>query len=201
MDLLNIAFASVILWLFAALLALVETHVEGNIGWARGLKHTFRISPGKHWLASFWGIIFRGRELTGYHLALFPMVVVIFHFPFILTEWTLQKEALMISLWFITFALWDFLYFVLNPNFGLKTYLNKSIDHFKKSRWFLGILEDYWWAILGAILVSYFGGVLNDFISIIVGLSALTVLTLIVAPAYHRWHKKMMERTEPHQEN
>jgi len=98
----------------AFFLANVEIQIEGAAGWAAKLP-TWRI-PRNQWLDIFWG----GRELTGYHAWIFPCVALFFHFPTIVFGlWSWRIEARLIASILLFWTCEDFLWFVLNPAFGL----------------------------------------------------------------------------------
>ncbi len=126
--------------------AQTEIQIEGAAGWAANLP-TWRIE--KHWLLDiFWG----GRAMTGYHAWVFPFISMFFHFPFFFMQqwsWKLQARALasIMLFWIIE----DFLWFVLNPAFGLAHF--NAVDISWHKRWFLFAPVDYW-------MFSFVAGVL-----------------------------------------
>jgi len=117
--------------------AQVEIQIEGNAGWASNLP-TWRIE--KHWLLDiFWG----GRAMTGYHAWMFPFILLFFHFPFFMLyvwSWKLQARALasMMLFWIVE----DFLWFVINPAFGIEKFSPAYIPWHK--HWFWLAPTDYW---------------------------------------------------------
>lgn len=117
--------------------AQTEIQIEGSAGWAANLP-TWRIE--KHWLLDiFWG----GRAMTGYHAWVFPFITLFFHFPFFFMQqwsWRLQaRAAASIMLFWITE---DFLWFVMNPAFGLARFNPVDVPWHK--HWLLGAPVDYW---------------------------------------------------------
>ncbi|MFZ6844140.1 hypothetical protein [Undibacterium sp. RuTC16W] len=131
----------IVLLAWVALLALffaqTEIQIEGSAGWGANLP-TWRIE--KHWLLDiFWG----GRAMTGYHAWVFPFISLVFHFPFFFFHtWTLKLEARalasIMSFWIVE----DFLWFVLNPAFGLAHFDPAYIPWHK--HWFWFAPTDYW---------------------------------------------------------
>lgn len=117
--------------------AKVEIHIEGKNGWAGSLP-TWRIE--KHWLLDiFWG----GRPLTGYHAWVFPFILLICHLGFFLVGgWTWTLELRTMGVVAIFWTLEDFLWFVLNPAYGLKSFKKGLIPW--HTRWVLGLPVDYW---------------------------------------------------------
>ena len=128
----------VTLTLAAVAFALVEIQVEGQHGWAAHLP-TWRIE--NRWTRLFCG----RRPLTGYHLYAQFFVLVLVHLPFGLglAPLTLGHEARVLS--FLTFfwVLEDFLWFVLNPAFGLKRFRPQHIWWHAPTWWGL-MPRDYW---------------------------------------------------------
>lgn len=107
--------------IIAYCVAKLEINIEGKHGWAENLP-TWR----KKYRAMklFWG----KSPLTGYHTWLFASVLAFLHFPFFLAgEWSLVWELRMGSLYFLFWILEDYLWFVLNPNFGLKKFNKENI--------------------------------------------------------------------------
>lgn len=108
--------------LVAVLLAKVEIEIEGKHGYAEKLPVRWRAS--NKWVIMF----FTG---TSYHLYMGLFLLTLVHLPFIIGEWTLQGELLVLSfLAFIT-VFEDFLWFVLNPDYGLKKFKRNEIKWFK----------------------------------------------------------------------
>ncbi len=116
--------------------AQTEIQIEGAAGWAANLP-TWRIE--QHWLLDlFWG----GRAMTGYHAWVFPFVALFFHFPFFfMQQWSLRAEARAIACIMLFWISEDFLWFVLNPAFGLARFNPQSIPWHK--HWFLYAPTDY----------------------------------------------------------
>jgi hypothetical protein len=144
------AWALTLVWtlLLAAFFANVEIQIEGAAGWAAGLP-TWRIE--KHWLLDiFWG----GRPLTGYHAWVFPCVALFFHFPLVFMghfSWRAEARALAcIELFWITE---DFLWFVLNPAFGLAKFKPGFVPW--HVHWWGPAPVDYWTflGLAGALFV------------------------------------------------
>ena len=100
--------------LLAYFFANVEIQIEGSAGWAANLP-TWRIEH--HWLLDlFWG----GRPMTGYHAWVFPFVALFFHLPAVFNgRWSWRIEARTIACIMVFWLTEDFLWFVLNPAYGL----------------------------------------------------------------------------------
>jgi hypothetical protein len=106
--------------------AQVEIVIEGGAGWAANLP-TWRIE--KHWLlAIFWG----GRAMTGYHAWVFPFIALFFHLPlFMFGHWSWRAECRVLACSMLFWIVEDFLWFVLNPAFGLARFYPAAIPWHK----------------------------------------------------------------------
>lgn len=127
--------------------AMTEIQIEGGAGWAANLP-TWRIEH--HWLLDiFWG----GRPMTGYHAWVFPFIALFFHFPFFfMQQWSWRTEARAIGCIMVFWIAEDFLWFVLNPAFGIANFDAAHIPWHIHWLWFAPV--DYWWSLLvgGALL-------------------------------------------------
>lgn len=128
-----------VLWvaLLGFFFAHVEIQIEGSAGWAAGLP-TWRIE--QHWLLDiFWG----GRAMTGYHAWVFPFVALFFHFPlFFMQQWSLKLEARVLASIMLFWIVEDFLWFVMNPAYGIDHFNPAGIAWHKHWWWFAP--TDYW---------------------------------------------------------
>ncbi len=129
--------------------AMTEIQIEGAHGWAASLP-TWRIE--KHWLLDiFWG----GRAMTGYHAWVFPFMLLAFHLPIAITgtfSWRLEARCLgsLMLFWIIE----DFLWFLLNPAYGLAKFTPQSIPW--HMHWLLGMPVDYLvFAATGGALLTW----------------------------------------------
>ena len=117
--------------------AQLEIAIEGDAGWAANLP-TWRIE--KHWLLDlFWG----GREMTGYHAWAFSLIALFFHFPLIFSgdfSWAAEQRALACIMLFWVSE--DFLWFVLNPAFGLRRFEKTHAGWHR--HWWMGAPIEYW---------------------------------------------------------
>jgi hypothetical protein len=115
----------------------LEIQIEGKAGWAANLP-TWRIE--KHWLLDiFWG----GRALTGYHFWAMSFLVIMFHFPlFLLGTWNLELQLKIVGSFILFWIIEDFLWFVLNPGYGIRKFKKVNIPW--HPRWFLGMPIEYW---------------------------------------------------------
>jgi hypothetical protein len=104
----------------ALILALWEIQIEGKDGWAANLP-TRRITTG--WLVKLDG----GRPLTGYHLYLMLFLVGFIHMPLFFTPWSWRLEFLILGFGAGLGLIEDFLWFVLNPHYGIKNFRKGKI--------------------------------------------------------------------------
>jgi len=132
-SMIYLGFVLVVAFFFAKL----EIQIEGDAGWAQNLP-TWRVE--KHPLLD---VFLGGRPLTGYHAWAFSTVFLLFHAPFFFGGgFSLQAEAKVLGGYAIFWLVEDFLWFVLNPAFGVKRFTREHIWWHK--RWFLGLPQDYW---------------------------------------------------------
>ncbi len=137
-------FRGAYLFVIAVVLAYFEVQVEGPDGWAARLPTWRSNDPA-------WTWVFGGRPITGYHLALNVLLLLFLHWPFLFKRWELADEARVIQGFAVLSVVWDFLWFVLNPAFGLSKYDAAHIWWFK--HWFLKIPLDYFVGLsLGALI-------------------------------------------------
>ena len=127
-------------WLFA----LLEIQIEGPHGWAANLP-TWRLPPTSklRWL-------FGGRPITGYHVYAFAFVAAVFHLPLaFLATFALPLEARILAGLALFWLLEDFLWFMLNPAFGLRKFKPAHIPW--HPWWLWGAPVDYWIMGIGAV--------------------------------------------------
>lgn len=130
----------------ACLFALTEIQIEGPAGWAASLP-TWRIE--KHWLLDiFWS----GRVMTGYHACIFSFMALMFHYPFFLFgRWSWRLEARTLASLMLFWVIEDFLWFVLNPAWGLDRFSQGSVPW--HHHWLAGAPTDYWVSLVFAIML------------------------------------------------
>jgi hypothetical protein len=129
--------------------AMTEIHIEGPNGWATSLP-TWRIE--KHPLLDiFWG----GRAMTGYHAWFFSFIILVFHLPHVVYGCiSLKTEARCIGSLMFFWIIEDFLWFILNPAFGLSRF---SAEYaFWHKNWLFGVPTDYLtFSLIGAMLLMW----------------------------------------------
>lgn len=142
--------APMLVW--AALLGLffaqVEIQIEGASGWATSLP-TWRIE--QHWLLDiFWG----GRAMTGYHAWVFPFITLFFHFPLVYNrQWSWRAEARILACIMTFWISEDFLWFVLNPVFGIARFTPANVPWHK--HWIGFAPTDYWTFAAAALVLLW----------------------------------------------
>lgn len=133
------AFGGLLLYvgLLAFFFAQVEIQIEGANGWAASLP-TWRIDG--HWLLDwFWG----GRPLTGYHAWAFSFMALVFHLPVVLRwQWSWRIELRILGALALFWIIEDWLWFVLNPAFGITRFAPEFVPWHK--RWIGPLPVDYW---------------------------------------------------------
>jgi hypothetical protein len=134
--------------LLAYFFAQTEIQIEGPAGWAANLP-TWRIE--QHWLLDvFWG----GRAMTGYHAWVFPFIALFFHFPlFFSAQWSWQAESRVLACIMLFWIVEDFLWFVVNPAYGLANFNAAAISWHK--RWLWGAPVDYWVYTLATVALLW----------------------------------------------
>jgi len=146
---LNLHLWLLLAWVFilAFFFAKLEIQIEGPAGWATNLP-TWRVE--KHWLLDFfWG----SRPLTGYHAWAFSFMALIFHFPcFVFGQWSMRHEARILGSLMLFWIIEDFLWFIMNPAFGIGKFNPQSIPWHKKWIWI--VPTDYVvFSLAGCILI------------------------------------------------
>lgn len=133
----------------AACFAQVEIQIEGAAGWAENLP-TWRLD------SPIFNTLFPGRPLTGYHFWTLLFIAVAAHLAFAFgMPWTWRLELRALSFMLFFWVAEDFLWFVLNPHFGVRKFRPKYIKWHRRT-WWLICPRDYW-------IATAIGGVLYFF--------------------------------------
>ena len=147
----TLAVAAPLLCLLALVLALVEIEIEGPYGWAEKLPTPYRVSGP---LARLFGLVLGGKPLTGYNLLMFAATLLAFHLPFAFgTPWSAARELALLAAWVSWSALWDFLWFLLNPAYGWRRFRPGSV--WWHSRWLWRLPLDYWVAVVVSLALAF----------------------------------------------
>jgi hypothetical protein len=132
----------------AFLLALWEIQIEGKDGFAAKLP-CWRLEKGR--LMRLTG----GRPITGYHVFMVLFLIALVHLPLFFVTWSWRLEGLLIGFFIGMLLLEDFLWFVINPNYGIKSFRRGKI-WWHPSWW--GPVPDFYWILLPIVVVLvYFG--------------------------------------------
>jgi hypothetical protein len=132
----------------AGILALWEIQIEGKDGWASKVPG-WRIEKG--WLVKLSG----GRPITGYHFFMTLFLITIIHLPLFFIPWSWQLESLLLGFYVGMVLLEDFLWFILNPYYGINSFRKGKIWWHK--RWWGPLPSIYWLLLLIAMVLIYFG--------------------------------------------
>lgn len=150
----DLVFTNVYIFVMATVLAILEIQIEGANGWAKNLP-TWRPSP-NHPVAKIYSKMMSGKELTGYHSAMFGFVLLIFHLPYFFgLPFNFENWLKTLSFFFIFIALWDFLWFVFNPFHPLKNFAKNNPNH---KSFFLNMPVDYYYSLAISLLLAFIGG-------------------------------------------
>lgn len=161
----DIIFTAFYVFMLALILALMEIQIEGRNGWARELP-TWRASPNSR-IFKVFSMIMPGKDLTGYHMIFFVLIVMIFHFPYVQGfPFTFLNWLMTLSLMFLCMLMEDFLWFIFNPAFGLKKFFNNQVPWHERR--FLKLPPDYFTAIGSSFLVSLIALVISKNIIILI---------------------------------
>lgn len=136
----------------AAAFALIEIQIEGPNGWAANLP-TWRIDANGRW---GWLLrLFPGRPLTGYHLWMLVFMGIVAHLPFAFgLPWTAAGEMRAVAFFLLFWVAEDFLWFLLNPHFGLRRFRPEHIPWHRRAWWWIAP-RDYWVASAVGIALYY----------------------------------------------
>ena len=189
-------FESIFLFVFCIILAFLEVQIEGEHGWASKLP-TCRPAQ-SHWLSKMYGRFMGGKELTGYHVGMFSLVLFVLHgFYFWNYSWSFHKELQVLALFLFVSVVWDFLWFVLNPHFGWKKF--SPIYVAWHSSWLGPWPYDYYIGLIAYVILYSFSFMNNwqtgFFEAIRLGLNvvALVVVTILIRYFYdNKINKKLL---------
>ncbi len=124
----------------AFVLAWWEIQIEGKDGWAAN-SPGWRINKGR--LMRLTG----GVPITGYHVFMTVFLIAIVHLPLFFIDWNWRLEILLlVGMVFIE----DFLWFLLNPYFGIRNFRKEKIWWHKK--WLGPVPAMYWF--LGSLTIA-----------------------------------------------
>ena len=186
---------TLLLFAYAFGLAGVEVEIEGGYGWAERMP-TWYLKRGR--LGRVYGIVMGHRPLTGYHVYVFIMPVVVLNLPFVYgVDWSLAGELRVFATYFALAVVWDYLWFVLNPAYTVQRFRRGNVWWFEQP-WIWRFPLDYYLgiglSIVLAALAAWSAGtshVLRQHLWMLAVLALLIGLTVLAAPLYHRWYRHM----------
>jgi len=143
---------AIYLFIAALVLAYLEVQIEGRDGWAAKLP-TWR--GGERWDARLYRTLMGGKDLTGYHLGVFGMVLLFLHYPFLAgTAWSWQAELWVVPRFFMFSVVWDYLWIIINPHYGVMRRRPQE-DVVWHKHWWGPFPQDYYFGIALSLLVLY----------------------------------------------
>lgn len=174
---------AVYLFIIATVLALLEIQIEGAQGWAKNLP-CWRPNPDS-FIARSYARVMSGKSLTGYHIAMFSLVLITLHIPFFAgISWGLVKQLEVFSAFFLLTICWDFLWFIFNPHYGPSRFKAEYIWWHKN--WIGYVPADYLGGITVSIILTLIAAALGG-INVLVWwgivfgiLSGLTLVTYLI---------------------
>ena len=180
-------------WAFG--LAAIEIEIEGGRGWAENLPTWFRKGGT---LGRVYGTLMGSRPLTGYHVFAFAIPLLLLHLPFVSgVHWTLARELMVFATYFSLAVVWDYLWFVLNPAYTVKRFRRGAVWWFEVP-WIWRFPLDYYLGIAFSIVLAGLAALAADDAAplrrqlwFLAGLAILVALTILLAPLYHRWYRRM----------
>ncbi|MEK7653518.1 MAG: hypothetical protein AAB358_03495 [Patescibacteria group bacterium] len=189
--------ASGLFWfILAVIFAAIEIESEGIYGWAEKMPTWYRTT-------GFWGKLYglamSKKPLTGYHSFMFFLPVMIFHAPFFSgVAWSISAELSTMALYLLWCPMWDFLWFVLNPEYGLKNFKKDKVWWHAKSPWVLGIPLDYINAVVISIVLAGLAEkkIPYGHLYLVGFFLACTTVTIFLAPIYHNWYRWMRRKDD-----
>lgn len=148
---------SAFLFALAVLFGIFEIEAEGKFGWAEKFPTWYRTGG----LAKVY-TFFTNKPLTGYHLALFFVPLFIFVWPMVATS-TLSWHGILraLSFYFAWVILWDFTWFVLNPDYGVHRFRRSNIWWLAKEAWILGLPSSYLTSLAASLIFAVLSGALH----------------------------------------
>jgi len=146
----TLAVAAPLLGVLAVVMAAVEIEIEGPYGWAERLPTPYRVTGLP---ARVFGLVLGGKPLTGYNLLMFLATLLSFHLPFAFgVVWTAATELAVLAAWVAWSALWDLLWFLLNPAYGWRLFRPGNVWWHRRWLWRLPL--DYAVAVVASLALA-----------------------------------------------
>jgi hypothetical protein len=172
---------TIYLFAISIVLALLEIQIEGAKGWASDLP-TWRLDA--EWVLRLTS----GKAVTGYHVWFNSLLILFLHLPFWFVPWNWASEFSIVGIFFLLAVQWDFLWFVLNPHFGLSRFSKEHVWWFR--RWIWGIPGDYYIGLILSFLSWMLAAILEGerpmahasrWVACVLTLAALTICAVLWA--------------------
>jgi hypothetical protein len=96
-----------------------------------------------------------GLPLTGYHFFMSIFMIAMVHLPLFFTDWNWRLESLLLGFYVGMALAEDFLWFALNPYFGIKNFRRGKIWWHKK--WWGPVPAMYWFLFALAASLIWMG--------------------------------------------
>jgi hypothetical protein len=122
----------------ALVAALMEVQIEGEAGWASGLP-TWRFEN------RLSRALLGNRVITGYHVYIHLLVLLLVHLPFLLglAAWSWPAEFRVLAFVVLFWLVEDFLWFMVNPAYGVGAFRRSGI-WWHSASWWGPLPRDYW---------------------------------------------------------
>ncbi len=192
---------AIYLFILSLIFAFLEIEIEGKFGWAEKLPTWYK----KSGLGKIFFSITK-KPLTGYHLFMLSFILLILHFIFFTgISWSLSKELEILAYFTLIMLVEDFLWFIFNPNYGLKNFKRDKIWWHNNSKWILNLFPlDYLLGIVIIILLFLASALINQNINIfynnllslaIIGLLVFLSSSTLVKP-YRKWYNHIRKNDD-----
>jgi hypothetical protein len=143
----NILFPLIFIFVASFLFAKIEIAIEGAHGWAENFP-TWKL-PKDHWISK---LFFGGRPATGYHTWINLFMLFFFHIVYLFQLPSFPVELKLISLLVLFWVLEDFLWFVLNPAYGISNFKKDKIWWHQEGWWWIAPREYFIFVPISVIL-------------------------------------------------
>jgi hypothetical protein len=186
---------SLLLFAWAFGLGGVEVEIEGGYGWAERMP-TWFLKRGR--LGALYGMVMGHRPLTGYHVYVFIMPLIILNLPFGYgVPWSLAGELMVFATFFALAVVWDYTWFVLNPAYTVRRFQKGNVWWFEQP-WIWRFPLDYYMGIALSVtlaaLAAWRAGsrhLLYTHLWMLAVMAVLIAVMVVLAPFYHRWYRHM----------
>ncbi|PWB38552.1 MAG: hypothetical protein C3F02_03450 [Parcubacteria group bacterium] len=191
-------FANALFWfVMAFVFAAIEVESEGKYGWAEKAPTWYR-TTGR--VARVYGFFMNGKPLTGYHCFMFFLPVLIFHTGFVLgAPWSWAAEMRILALLAAWCSVWDYLWFIINPAYGIEGFHRENVWWYARSRWLFNRLPvDYLVNWVLSIILAALGGLsclYQHLVTLLYFLFMIMVLICVVSP-FRFWRVWMLMRDD-----